>query len=124
MNNEKPHLIFVYNADSGLFSTVSDIAHKIFSPATYSCQLCQLTHGYFSVQKQWTTFLEQLDVELDFLHRDELIAKYNLTELELPVILQKQTTETTPTVFLSAADINACEDLDQLQTAIKTKLSD
>lgn len=28
----RPTLIFVYNADSGLFNTVTDIAHKVLSP--------------------------------------------------------------------------------------------
>ncbi len=28
-------IVFVYNADSGLFNALPDIAHKTFSPATY-----------------------------------------------------------------------------------------
>jgi hypothetical protein len=40
-------LLFVYNADSGVFNLVTDIAHKIFSPQTYACQLCCITHGNF-----------------------------------------------------------------------------
>lgn len=59
-----PQLVFVYNADSGLFNTVTDIAHKIISPSTYSCQLCTLTHSYFSVKKDWTDFLAELDARL------------------------------------------------------------
>jgi len=27
-------LVFVYNADSGMFNTLTDIAHKVFSPKT------------------------------------------------------------------------------------------
>ena len=38
-------LLFVYNADSGFFNTLADIGHKLFSPATYPCQLCAITHG-------------------------------------------------------------------------------
>ncbi len=44
----KQLLIFVYNANSDLFSTVTDFAHKILSPSTYQCQLCALTYGNFS----------------------------------------------------------------------------
>ena len=36
-------LLFVYNADSGFFNTLADIGHKLFSPATYPCQLCAIT---------------------------------------------------------------------------------
>ncbi len=33
MNATNP-LLFVYNADSGLFNTLGDIGHKLFSPNT------------------------------------------------------------------------------------------
>ena len=65
------NLLFVYNADSGLFNTMADIGHKIFSPDTYQCDLCQLTHGYFSERGQWREFIDSLGIECRFLHRDE-----------------------------------------------------
>ena len=80
--------MFVYNADSGLFNTVADIAHKIISPKTYSCNLCALTHGYFSIRDTWVKFLQDLDVDCEFLHRDELMRKYAIQNLELPVIYE------------------------------------
>ena len=88
MSQSKTKLVFVYNADSGLFNTVTDIAHKIISPKTYSCNLCALTHGYFSIRDSWVKFLQQLDVECEFLHRDELFNKYAIENSELPVIYE------------------------------------
>ena len=32
-------IVFVYNADSGLFNMVTDTAHKMLSPDTYECNL-------------------------------------------------------------------------------------
>ncbi|MBU0498608.1 MAG: hypothetical protein KJ558_05035 [Gammaproteobacteria bacterium] len=65
MKAEAP-LLFVYNADSGLFNTLADIGHKIFSPGTYQCDLCALTHGYFQERIEWRAFVESLGVECRF----------------------------------------------------------
>jgi hypothetical protein len=49
-------LVFVYNADSGssgLFNTLTDIAHKLISPHTYSRNLCALTHSNPGMRKEW-----------------------------------------------------------------------
>ena len=50
-------LLFVYNADSGLFNTLTDIAHKMLSPKTYTCNLCAITHGLFSEKEEWKEFI-------------------------------------------------------------------
>lgn len=114
------HLVFVYNADSGLFNTITDIAHKIISPSTYSCRLCTLTHAYFSVKKDWTHFLEDLDVRLEFLHRDELHKKYGLSEIDLPVILINQNNRLS--TWISTDEINDCPSVNVLKVLISDRL--
>ena len=114
------YLVFVYNADSGLFNTVTDIAHKIISPSTYSCNLCSLTHSYFTVRKEWTDFLSTLDVDLEFLHKDELKNKYGLDDIPLPVILIKHDDKLD--VWMSKNDINTCLDVDSLKKQIAARL--
>jgi len=79
-------LVFVYNADSGVFNTLSDIAHKLISPSTYQCNLCNLTHGYFTAREEWTTFLHDLDADIEFLHRDEYVNRYPNSQVEFPAI--------------------------------------
>lgn len=113
-------LVFVYNADSGLFNVMTDIAHKILSPGTYSCQLCNLTHDYFKVKKDWTDFLAGVDAELEFLHRDELRDKYGLEGISLPVVLirQKEHLHT----WLSTEEINACSSIEALKDLIHERL--
>ena len=53
-----PGLVFVYNARSGLFNALSDAAHKIFSPGTYQCNLCALTHTALGMRGEWRKFLD------------------------------------------------------------------
>lgn len=117
MNNKKTSLLFVYNADSGIFNTLSDIAHKILSPETYECNLCAITHSHFSMRKPWGKYLETLDAELEFLHRDELIKQYGEQSAALPTIFVKQADKSL-TVAVSAEEINQCKTMDDLQGTI------
>ena len=82
----KPKIIFIYNADSGVFNLLSDIAHKIFSPQTYACNLCAITHSNFGMKKEWKEYLDSLDNPLEFLHADEFKSKYNQENINLPAI--------------------------------------
>jgi len=109
-------LIFVYNADSGLFNTVSDIAHKIFSPSTYSCQLCALTHSYFSVKEDWQGFLKTIDMPMEFLHKDEYKAIYKGHDINFPALLSIQGEELV--LLINADALNQCNSLDELKTLI------
>ncbi len=81
-------LIFVYNADSGMLNTVKDISQKLFSPQSYDCFLCSLTHGTFRENSEWKTFRKNSTAEMVFLHRDEFEEKY-AKSMEYPVILKE-----------------------------------
>lgn len=109
-------LIFVYNADSGLFNTVTDIAHKMLSPKTYSCNLCALTHGHFKIKEDWVNFLEKIDSELEFLHRDEFVQQYNYDNAELPAIFIEEENELS--LWMDQSTINKIETLNDLKNAI------
>ena len=113
-------LVFVYNADSGLFNTMTDIAHKIFSPQTYSCQLCAISHSYFSERKEWRDFIESLGVETEFLHRDEYEDQYSFRPLAYPVVLMKENDQLEE--CLAAEKISQCDSIDSLAAAIRNCL--
>ena len=110
-------LIFVYNADSGLFNTVTDIAHKIFSPQTYSCGLCALTHSYFSMRDEWKSFIESLGVDCEFMHRDEFVRAHKLDNQDWPAVFVHKGGQLK--LCLGSADINVCNDLEELKTLIR-----
>ncbi len=82
-------LIFVYNADSGKWNAYMDMAHKIFSPKTYPCSLCDLTYGIFKIRPEWDDFVKNSPIPFEFLHKDEFIFSYpDLKNITLPVILR------------------------------------
>ena len=115
-NNLKKQLVFVYNADSGMFNTLTDIAHKVFSPQTYECNLCAISHSYLSERSEWKDFIQDLGVECEFLHRDEFLKKYSSEEKVFPVIYELIKGELK--ISLSADQINSCKSMDDLKTAI------
>ena len=110
---ERAKLIFVYNADSGVFNLLSDIAHKMFSPETYSCNLCALTHTNFGMKREWKNFLESIDTEKEFLHADEFKRRYNIRETELPAVY-KQNGDGDLEIFMNPSAINKCKSIDDL----------
>lgn len=116
----KSTLVFVYNAQSGLFNALADIGHKIFSPQTYSCQLCALTHSYFGMHKEWRRFVESLDRPLEFLHADELESRDGSEKLLPPAILERRDGQLK--TLVDAAAINACRNMGDLKRLLVSKL--
>jgi hypothetical protein len=112
-------IVFVYNADSGLFSTLTDIAHKTFAPESYSCNLCAITYGTFGMRSEWKAFLESMEYGLEFLHRNELVEQYGIADADLPAIFVKKPGELE--LWISAAEINACGSMEELKKLIVEK---
>jgi hypothetical protein len=112
----RPTLIFVYNADSGVFNTLTDAAHKIFSPQTYRCNLCALTHSALGMRKEWKRFLDGLGGPLEFLHADEFKSRYGVAGVPLPAIFKSDGEHLE--VSVGADSINACRTMDELKRLI------
>lgn len=112
-------LVFVYNADSGIFNTITDIAHKIISPDTYECHLCALTHSPFGMRQEWKDFLESLAIPLEFLHANEFRERYDFSSLALPAILRKQQMQLD--LLVNASSINSCGTLEELKQLIRNR---
>ena len=99
-----------------MFNTLTDIAHKVFSPQTYECNLCAISHSYLSERSEWKDFIEGLGVECEFLHRDEFLKKYNSEERNFPIIFELNDGELK--LALSASKIDDCKSMDDLKSAI------
>ncbi len=113
-------LVFVYNADSGFANAMVDVAHKLFSPGTYACNLCQLTHSAFGMRDRWRDFLESLNYEMEFLHRDEFRVEGHALAVELPAILRRSNEEMN--VLIAAEELNAIVSLEDLMAVLGKKL--
>lgn len=118
---KQQRLVFVYNASSDLFSTITDFAHKILSPSSYDCHLCVLTYGNFSEKKEWKTFIENLSIETIFLHKDEFIKHYKI-ETVLPVVIIQTNEEIEE--LISREEIKNCASINELKSLITIKIKD
>ena len=114
-------LIFVYNADSGKFNALTDSLHKLISPDTYECRLCELTHGFFSEKSDWSKFLKESNFEAEFLHRDEFISEYeSFSDYLLPAVFELKNDKLSS--IISAESFKEIQDLPALCEKI-SKLS-
>ncbi|UCG69140.1 MAG: hypothetical protein JSV09_15370 [Thermoplasmata archaeon] len=115
----KEKLIFVYNADSGLFSSMEDYVHKIIKPQTYQCTLCKITYGNLGMKKKWKEFIESLEIPMEFLHRDEFVKKYPDEERKFPVAYIEVNSKLTR--FISQGELNRVENLEELMELVHKK---
>lgn len=114
-------LIFVYNAGSGYFNVALDMAHKIFSPATYPCSLCDLTYGIFKIRPEWDDFVKNAPARFEFLHKDEFNVQYpELRETALPVVFVKHEGQLLP--LITAVELNAMQSVAELKNLVLTRL--
>lgn len=105
-------LIFVYNANGGLFSAMADAAHKLISPATYPCSLCAITYGAVSMRGEWKSYLKRLPHDTRFYHRDDFARDWPDEVAALPAIF----VQTGPGAL---AVLAAKQDLDKVQSVVE-----
>ncbi len=117
--SQRPHLLFVYNADSGLFNALGDIGHKLFSPATYPCALCAITHGVLRERQAWRTFIDGLDANCEFLHRDQFANRFPHHPHRLPALFLL--VDGSPVPCIDAATLDATVDLEDLKRLLITR---
>jgi len=113
-------LIFIYNADSGLRNLIIDGAHKILSPSTYECKLCEITFGAFTENSVWKEFRLQSDLEMEFLHKDEFKKQYASKfrhKFTFPIVLAEG--ENGLEVLIKTEEMNKLEDAKSLIVRIK-----
>jgi hypothetical protein len=117
----KNKYVFVYNADSGLFSALTDSAHKLFSPKTYKCNLCKLTYGLKNMKNEWADFIKSLPCPIEFIHRDELHESHPETKsIELPSVFLEEDGKYKEVI--TAKEINATKTVEELVELVAGKL--
>ncbi len=120
--NRDQKLIFVYNANSGTRNAILDSMHKVFSPTTYACSLCDITYGLVSENKVWKKFREQSGRIMEFLHKDEFSQLYASKfghKFEFPIVLLEG--EKGLEVLISTSELNELKDAEDLITKVRQR---
>ena len=113
-------LIFVYNADSGLWNGVKDLAVKTFNPSGYQCNLCGITYGFTGKKRDWKRFVTQLDVDAEFLHKDELFKRFEPEVKNFPCAYVLRNGELS--VFIDQQEMDSFKTLEELKRSVSQKL--
>ena len=115
-------LIFVYNEDANPVSMAINFVHRIVSPHTYDCNLCDLTYGYLTMKKDWKDYIGGLPVPSEFYLRSRFLKRYpNLEGARFPAVFS-MTSAGAIENFLSADDVNAANSLDDLKALVAARL--
>jgi hypothetical protein len=99
-----------------------DSLHKWISPQTYSCKLCQLTHGMAGPVASWKAFLESLEREVLFFHKDTLERSEWHTRFpeQFPFIMEYR--DTVWHVLISPEDLDQIDTLESLLVVLRQRL--
>jgi hypothetical protein len=110
-------LIFVYNAKSGFINSVIDYTHKIVSPETYNCNLCNLTYDNLGKIKEWNSFIKSLGIPVHFQYLDN-IKEFGINkDYSFPAVFTGD-----KRLFINSQEINDCKSLDELINLVNNKI--
>ena len=113
-------IVMIYNADSGLMNAVKDYFHKKRNPETYECNLCMQTFGGISMKKDWKSYIKDLDIPTEFLHKDEFEKKYDVKDAKYPsAYLQNGSSMK---IFISQDEMNKVKSLNEMKDLVSKKL--
>ena len=110
-------LIFIYNAQSGVFHSLVDYFHKVLSPSTYECSLCSLTYNNYGQLRVWKQFIQSLNIPVTFKYSDHLSEIGIDKQTKLPVVINSDLY-----LVASAEEINQCNNISALIELIRKKI--
>ena len=113
-------IIFVYNANGGIYPGLADIIHKEFFPKSYPCNLCYQAFGTFGKKEGWTNFLNTIPFQKVEFHKDDFNRQFQYDD-ELPLILIAD--DKTTAVLVTAAELNTAKSLEELISIVKAQLA-
>ncbi|WP_135610308.1 hypothetical protein [Methanococcoides sp. AM1] len=116
----KVSIVFVYNADSGLFNEMKDYVHKMVSPSSYGCNLCAITYGNAGMKSEWRSFVDDLPIPVVFLHKDEFDKEYNYPGASFPCVYLEK--DHRLDLLITPDEINGCNDIGDLKALVNDKL--
>lgn len=116
-------LIFVYNSFSGTHNSVLDSLHKLVNPKTYACNLCRVTHGFFSENSQWKKFRKESEITMNFLHIDEFQKQYASKfgyKYTFPIVLWEDEKEMG--IFITTEELDGLQNVESLIRLIEKRI--
>ena len=109
-------LVFVYNVDATPVAMLRDVYSAIATGST-DCHLCDITYSGIIKDKNWRRFVANLSLEVDFQMRSTFRAAHPDIGVDCPAAFL-ETADGELTQLLTAADINAAQDVAELKDIV------
>lgn len=113
-------IIGIYNAKGGIMHGAFDFLHKSFSPSTYKCELCAITYGATGMKKTWRSFLESLDSDFVFYHKNDMPKYLQKYATNLPIMLLEK--KHSISTLLTKQEMQNVENIQELMNVVTEKL--
>lgn len=113
-------LIFVYNANSGIFNIFKDVTHKLVNRTTYPCSLCAITYDTFKENSTWKAYRKKSKHKFIFLHKDEFEIEFPEIKVSYPIILKTVNHEVTE--LLTTIELDEIESVEDLISKIEARV--
>ena len=79
-------VVGIYNADGSVTGELAYVVSKLTGRG--SCGLCDVTHGWNPFgRREWKTAMQQSDLDITFIHRDEALPEQLAAAGQLPSII-------------------------------------
>ena len=113
-------LVFVYNADSRLRNGVKSLARKTLTRKADTCKLTEVTITPLGMHRDWKRFIDSLDAEIEFAHRNEMPPACAGVSAELPAVFKQ--CGNCLRIWITPAEINAFDTLAELKNLVQGHL--
>jgi hypothetical protein len=115
-------LHFVYNVEATPQALVKDFIHRLVSPETYPCRLCDVTYGRFVKKPGWQLFLWSLPVKTAFYTKGSFVKKFPAwSHQEFPAVFAEDEAGQL-SVFISAREFSSIASLAALESEVTARL--
>lgn len=117
-------MVFVYNADAKTRNGVKDLARKTLArngkaeKKNDGCRLTEITITPLGMQRDWRRFVDGLDAEVEFLHRDEMPSPCKETARPALPAAFKQNGDCL-NLWITSSEINTCKTLADLKNLVQ-----
>ena len=102
-------------------SVVKDFWKKILRPSSYECNLCLQTFSTFGMKKSWKIFIQNLEIETEFLHRNEFEEMYKIKDAKYPSAYIQENGNFT--LFITQDEMNAVKSLEEMEDLVSKKIN-
>ena len=124
MESRSPRrLVFVYNEDATPGALLMGLVHRLTSPETYPCRLCDLTYGRLLKKSEWRDFVSRLPLPSRFHLRNTFLRKFpSQAAGRFPAVLVEME-DGTLVELIAAREIDAARSLDDLKQLVTAKVA-